>query len=306
MARAVALACALLLAAAAAATAAAVAGDAQIDSNEVAPRLATPDDLLWEVADECVGASGAMHCLRRKVLAFLEAQGAGVGGAGAVGAGGAAGRALESDAQLDEAILSRVRRFVDTHQFRVQLPELFFQRATLTFRPARGLYNFQVHFPAEEGARDADASQARDMMKKKMLLPLLMLVKLKMKALTPILLALIGLKATKALVLSKIAILLVVGFLVVQLCKKLGMAMPAAMPMMPEMPPATAYGAPAPAPPTDSYAPAGWDSNGNGNGGAQGGPYSRVWTPTDAHQMAYNYYAQQHGPSQQQPQAARK
>lgn len=56
----------------------------------------------------------------------------------------------------------------------------------------------------------------RDMMKQKMLFPLLMLVKLKLKALTPIMLAIVGLKATKALVLSKIAVLLVVGFLIVQ------------------------------------------------------------------------------------------
>lgn len=60
------------------------------------------------------------------------------------------------------------------------------------------------------------------MLKKKLLLPLLLLVKLKLKALTPILILLVGLKALKALILSKVSILLVVGFLIVQLCMKLG------------------------------------------------------------------------------------
>lgn len=60
------------------------------------------------------------------------------------------------------------------------------------------------------------------MLKKKLLLPLLLLVKLKLKALTPILILLVGLKALKALIMSKVSLLLVVGFLIVQLCKKLG------------------------------------------------------------------------------------
>lgn len=59
-------------------------------------------------------------------------------------------------------------------------------------------------------------------MKKKLLLPVLLLLKLKMKALMPILVALIGIKAIKALILSKLAITLVVGFLVYNLLMKKG------------------------------------------------------------------------------------
>lgn len=59
-------------------------------------------------------------------------------------------------------------------------------------------------------------------MKEKMLLPLLLLVKLKLKALTPIMVALVSMKALKALILSKISILLVLGFLAAQLFKKAG------------------------------------------------------------------------------------
>jgi hypothetical protein len=63
---------------------------------------------------------------------------------------------------------------------------------------------------------------ARGLLKKKLLLPVLLLLKLKMKALMPIFVALIGIKALKALVLSKLAIVLVVGFIVLQLVKKGG------------------------------------------------------------------------------------
>lgn len=62
----------------------------------------------------------------------------------------------------------------------------------------------------------------RGLLKKKILLPALLLLKLKMKALMPILVAVIGLKALKALILSKLAILIVIGFLVYQLCMKAG------------------------------------------------------------------------------------
>lgn len=58
------------------------------------------------------------------------------------------------------------------------------------------------------------------MLKKKALLAVLL--KLKMYLLMPIFMALIGFKAMKALILSKIAIFIVVGFLVSQLLKKGG------------------------------------------------------------------------------------
>lgn len=107
-----------------------------------------------------------------------------------------------------------------------------------------------------------------------------------MKALMPILVALIGLKAMKALILSKIAITLVVGFLIAQLAKKVGMKMPMAMnPMQMMQPPAPEYGAPIPTTgtPSASYeASNGWEAS-NYN--------SRVWEPSSAsHGLAYNSY----------------
>ncbi|KAG8223567.1 hypothetical protein J437_LFUL003031 [Ladona fulva] len=135
----------------------------------------------------------------------------------------------------------------------------------------------------------------RDILKKKLLLPLFLLLKLKMKALTPILLAIIGLKATKALFLSKVAILLVVGFLVVQLLKKGGMAMPMPMAMMPDaMASGAPYGAPAPEPTSSYGVPNTWEpSNAYAN--------SRVWDPQ---QLAYKGYYQQQLETQQTQQAS--
>lgn len=63
---------------------------------------------------------------------------------------------------------------------------------------------------------------ARGILKKKLLLPVLLLLKLKMKALMPILVSIIGIKAIKALILSKLAITLVLGFLVYNLLMKKG------------------------------------------------------------------------------------
>lgn len=60
------------------------------------------------------------------------------------------------------------------------------------------------------------------MLKKKLLLPILLLLKLKLKALMPILVAIIGIKSLKALILSKLAIVLVVGFIAYQFLAKSG------------------------------------------------------------------------------------
>lgn len=125
------------------------------------------------------------------------------------------------------------------------------------------------------------------MLKKKILLPILLLLKLKMKALMPIVVGLIGLKALKALILSKLAISLVLGFVVYQLIAKKS----AAMPMMAiTESPLTAYG-----PPTSSSASAAqssydssaWDTS------SSGGPYARVWEPSTAasgQTLAYSSY----------------
>ena len=108
-----------------------------------------------------------------------------------------------------------------------------------------------------------------DHLKKKLLLPALLLLKLKLKAILPIVVKLIAIKALKALILSKLAITLVLGFIGYQLFQK-----KSAMAMAPVEPSTAA---------PSTYDPSNWD---NPNAG---GPYARVWEPA-AHQMAYSAY----------------
>lgn len=112
-----------------------------------------------------------------------------------------------------------------------------------------------------------------------------------MKALMPLIVKIIGLKAIKALILSKIAIKLVLGFLFFNVIKKfLGMKMNMSpmMSMMPPEPLMPVYGAPIPTT-TSSYEPNGWDN--------QGGPYARWDSPStssssySSHNLAYNSYS---------------
>lgn len=127
----------------------------------------------------------------------------------------------------------------------------------------------------------------------------------------PILVLLSSIKALKALVISKIALLVVAGFAFLQFCKKLGGGA-AMMPMMPMMPmemtpaPAPTYGAPAapmpysppaPAPPTNSYGPA--ETSWEPAAAASSNSYSRVW---DSHQLAYKGYYTPESTSQTQQQ----
>lgn len=136
---------------------------------------------------------------------------------------------------------------------------------------------------------------ARGLLKKKLMLPVLLLLKLKMKALMPIFVAIIGLKAMKALILSKLAITLVLGFIIMNLLKKTGMPMPMSMmgtsPAIEPMP----YGPPSsvttPATPDNSYGPAAWDPPASSY--TSGSYTNRVWEPSSAsssHNLAYSSY----------------
>lgn len=126
---------------------------------------------------------------------------------------------------------------------------------------------------------------ARGLLKKKLLFPVLLLLKLKMKALLPIFVAIIGLKAMKALILSKLAITIVLGFLIAQLVKKTGLGMPMSMmPMMPTDPMTT------PATPDTSYGPAAWEPAPSNSNYAY---RTSAWEPSAAgssHNLAYSSY----------------
>ncbi|CAG9817452.1 unnamed protein product [Phaedon cochleariae] len=221
--------------------------------------LSTPqsgDELVSSVLDNCID----MACVKQNVLGYLD----NING-------------LTSDPRnaknIDAAIFKRAARFLKTHEFRFKVPEAVLDQTEVIYNPKSGLDILTKE--TEEESRGLG-------LKKKLLFPVLLLLKLKMKLLMPLFVALIGLKATKALILSKLAIVIVLGFIVYQFLGKSGMPMP--MSMMPLEPPAPLYGVPGPstAPPS-SYEP-GWEPN-------QGGPYQRVWNGnSDAQSMAYSGY----------------
>lgn len=229
---------------------------AAIDNEVAEPRIRNSEELISKIVDQCFHAN-AMHCLKEQVLTYLNTV-AGLQGTTV------SGRAL-SDELIDKEISDRVARILNTNEFRLQLPETFFGSSVMSYRVDRG---FDLELPKNEARRDKS--------KDKMLLPLLLLMKLKLKIILPILMGLIGLKAFKALILSKIAIKLVLGFLIYNLIQKLGGMKMSMTPALPQSLPPTEYGVPTSAP----YDSSSWESPNSG------GPYAR-W---DSQNIAYSAY----------------
>ncbi|CAO1435588.1 unnamed protein product [Diamesa serratosioi] len=229
------------------------------------PRIHSSEQLLSSIINNCLDGE-TMSCLKSNVLTYLDTK---------LGLQEENARAFD-EKNVDKVIFDRVSRVLASNEFKVELPKLVFGNTIVSYRADRGI-DFEMN----------DKPEARGhLLKKKLLFPVLLLLKLKMKALMPIFVAIIGLKATKALILSKLAITLVLGFIILQLVKKTGMAMPMSMmPMMPAMP-ADTYGTPStPATPDTSYGPSAWDSS------AASSSYSRVWEPqASSHNLAYNSY----------------
>ncbi|XP_016993464.1 uncharacterized protein Osi20 [Drosophila takahashii] len=224
--------------------------------NAVTPRIHSSDELISTIVDKCFHAN-AMHCLKEKVLSYLDTV--------ANVEEEVSGRALSDDV-IDKVIVDRLGRILNTNEMRLQLPQTFFAGSVMTYRSDRG---FDLELPRDEG-------RAEKKNKDKLFLPLLLLMKFKLKVIMPILLALIGLKATKALILSKIAIKLVLGFLIYNLIQKLG-GMKMNMVPMPAPVPASEYGVPSTT--ASSYDPSSWEP-------MSGGPYAR-W---DSQNLAYSSY----------------
>lgn len=224
-------------------------------------RIASSQQLLGSIIDNCLDGNG-MQCVKGELLDYLNT----VSGAGSI----EESRSLEN---VDELIFNRVSKILKENDFKVKMG---------------GVVASYTHQNGFDVKYDESNGEGRDILKKKLLLPILLLLKLKMKAIMPILVAIVGLKATKALILSKLAITLVLGFLIVQLIMKKS-AMNMAMMMTPAaMEPMTAYGPPPAtstvATPDNAYGPPGWDS---------GNSYSRVWEPSvaaSAQDYSYSSY----------------
>lgn len=119
-------------------------------------RINNGEELLSAIVGDCFTGSdegvSSMSCLRLKVLTYLDS---------VVGAQDA--RSLEeSDAEnLDAMVLSRVTRYLKSHEFKVQLPEFLFQEAILTFRPGKSLTDFKVEFPKPDANEDRAISEGK-------------------------------------------------------------------------------------------------------------------------------------------------
>lgn len=163
-------------------------------------------DFLTNSLNECIKTEFWTSCMKHQILTYLDNK---------LGTTTEA-RSLET---IDEAIVVRTFKYLKSFDYGIDLP---FVDTNLKYRPSRSLADLDVEFKNN----DIATNQARGLLKKKLLLPFLLLLKLKLKALMPIFVAIIGLKALKALVLSKLAILIVIGFVAMQLFKKGGMMMP--------------------------------------------------------------------------------
>ncbi|KAK7603042.1 hypothetical protein V9T40_003041 [Parthenolecanium corni] len=221
----------------------------KIKDVEDTGRQAKSDDVLWNFMDNCINSQvdSVSSCLKLKVLHYFDYD---------VGRIGNPRSLSENDVEkIDRLVVKRFQRYMKNNEVRVQLPEFFFQGATLVFSPKKSLTDFDVVFPKVSENEDRSMSAARDMMQQKALLPLLMMLKMKLKMITPIMLTLVSIKATKALVMSKLALLLVTIFMASQFVKKLGMSLPILHPPM-EMPMSMMTTPPAygpPAAPSPSY-----------------------------------------------------
>ncbi|XP_025412342.1 uncharacterized protein LOC112684850 [Sipha flava] len=261
----------LLCAAVAVASVAAVAaagGGADADGGQ----------LLDRVLDRCSYGPGAVNCLKSTVLEFL-------------GAGGG-GRAAKSvpDSELDTELVKATGAYVE-HQVldtgRAMDDGAMMSGQSQQQQQMQQMQQMQMQQPTTTTTARADMEMG--MMQDKMLMPLMMMMKLKLKMLTPIMMALVSMKATKALILSKVAIMLVLGFLLKEFMKKSGLPslLPIHLPGMPGPDPSTT------ASPPHMYGPP--QSSGGYGGESSWEPATSYSSSSGhssdaAHSMAYNSY----------------
>ncbi|KAJ8967773.1 hypothetical protein NQ317_001144 [Molorchus minor] len=110
---------------------------------------------------------------------------------------------------VDAVIFERLGKILKTHEIRFKLPESLVQHTDIVYNPRFGL---------------------------DVISPLLLM---------PLFVAIIGIKAAKALILSKLAIVIVIGFLIYQILGKAGMPMPLSMTATATDSPSSMYGVPA-------------------------------------------------------------
>lgn len=98
-------------------------------------KINTKEELVATVIMNCFnGDRTAMNCVRGNVLRYLDTVVPQVDD--------------KNSGDVDEKIFDRVQRYLKSNEFKLRLPELFFQEATLTLKPGQGLEDFDISFPS--------------------------------------------------------------------------------------------------------------------------------------------------------------
>lgn len=114
-------------------------------SNEITetPRIHTSEQLISAIVNDCFEING-MSCLKGKVLTYLDT---------VLGLKDEQARAYDDD-NVDKVIYDRVSRVLAANELRVQLPQIIFGDAAMTYRADRGL-DFDL---SEEKEGNGDAT----------------------------------------------------------------------------------------------------------------------------------------------------
>lgn len=109
-------------------------------SNHVTetPRIHSSEQLLTAIVNDCLEING-ISCMKGKVLTYLDT---------VLGLRSEQARAF-NDNNVDKVIYDRVGRILASNEIRVELPQVIFGDAAVTYRPDHGL-DFDVS-EKEEG-----------------------------------------------------------------------------------------------------------------------------------------------------------
>lgn len=112
---------------------------ASIEKNLVyeSPRINSGEQLVSNVINDCFSGE-TVSCLKGKVLNYLDTQ---------LNINEEYGRSFDAK-NIDEVIYDRAGRVLATKEFRMELPETFFNRAIVSYRADQGL---DIELNKEEG-----------------------------------------------------------------------------------------------------------------------------------------------------------
>lgn len=112
---------------------------ASIEKNLVyeSPRINNGDQLVSAVINDCFSGE-TVQCLKGKVLNYLDTQ---------LNINEEYGRSFEAK-NIDEVIYDRAGRVLAAKEFRMELPETFFNRAVVSYRADQGV---DIELNKEEG-----------------------------------------------------------------------------------------------------------------------------------------------------------